>query len=239
MSLASDCAHRGRRHVWAPPTDIELWGKRTKVRLCTECGATWRLGPKYNAWPVSAPAIPFNPEVHINQPAQEGNHMSSILNRKHFAELFRVDYQTVTVTFDGATGGHREYTYKAPKSLSIDVNDKLMVKVVSSRNGAEYKVVTVQEVHLKPEVQSEASFNYKWIIGKLDTIEADHQANVAKDNRLKIAVEKLERRLAAVNLRRELTALLGELPEGEADEFRQLFNIDVNGQTLLPGADVP
>lgn len=149
------------------------------------------------------------------------------LNRKHFAELFRVDYITVAVTFDDSRPGfYKQYTYKLPKTAQVSCGSKLLVRV--DGNSCEYKVVTVQAVHLQPEVNSPASFNYKWALGLLDDLFAEHAANVARDCQLKVAVERLERALSRVELKTQLKLAMDTLPEEELREIQALF-----GQELL------
>ena len=153
------------------------------------------------------------------------------LNRKHFTELFRADYKTVAVTFE-STGAHcrsynKKYVYKVPKDLGVANGDKLVVYVDHREHGTGLQIVTVAEVHENPEINSAASFNYKWIVGRFDDIMASQALNIAKDNKLKLAVEKLEVALTRVSLRKQLASAMEELDADTVNELSLLFGQDL------------
>lgn len=148
------------------------------------------------------------------------------LNRNHFAEFFRVDYYTVNVTFDD-TDFHcrsykKPYTYKVPKHITLKEGDKVLVYANDL-----YKVTTVEAVNPTPQIDGAATFRYKWIVGPIGPLLEEHEANIAKDNRLKQAVATLEASLAKVRLRKEITAAMSELPEEELARIRELFGADL------------
>lgn len=148
------------------------------------------------------------------------------LNRNHFAEFFRCDYNTVQVTFDDTPERYpshgKQYTYKASKDDKIAAGDKVLVFA-----NDQYKIVTVHAVNENPAIDGAASFNYKWIVGPISALLEKHQANVDKDLRLKKAVATLEASLAKVRLRKEIAAAMDELPAEEMAQIKELFGADL------------
>lgn len=153
------------------------------------------------------------------------------LNRRHFTELFRADYKTVAVTFN-STRSHcdsfaKRYTYKVPKAMQVAVGEKLVVFVNGRIETEQLQTVTVAEVHENPEINSDASFKYKWAVAKFDDVMAQYQDNVRKDNQLKIAVEKLETALSRISLKKQLQTAMSELDQDTIDELQKAFGFDI------------
>lgn len=165
------------------------------------------------------------------------------LNRKHFAEFFRTDFNVVSVVFlENLIGGSRgaqlsgnpkRYSYKVSKDLKIAEGELLLVCTSNSPedlNSIEsLKVVKVVSFNTEPEIDGSACFNYKWIVGKLDDAMVAYQQNVEKDNKLKRAVAKLESALERVSLKKQIETALAELAPEESEELRKLFGTDLLG----------
>lgn len=156
------------------------------------------------------------------------------LNRNNFAEFFRADYKTVSVTFDendaDATGrpkaNTREYTYKVSNTDTVQVGDKLLVCVLNYGYPT-YKVVTVRSVNDTPQIDGSASFDYKWIVGPISPMLEQYETNKARDKQLKAAVIKLETALERRMLRTQIKEALAELPENERAELLAVFGADM------------
>lgn len=172
------------------------------------------------------------------------------LNRNNFAELFRADYKTVNVTFDeserGVDGryasskshqGLTHYTYKVPKGLPVKVGDNLLVRV---NNGPTFvvKPVTVREVNETPQIDGQASFEYKWIVGHTSDVLHGWNEHTDRDKALKTAVTKLESALERRLLRKHVSEALMELPENERMELMGAFGMSA-ADLVQPSIEAP
>lgn len=152
------------------------------------------------------------------------------LKHQHFAELFRSDFYTVSVVFDNEEDAQyrtlKEYTYKVPKDLNLEVNELIIVMVVSHKKET-LKIVRVVSIHANTEIHEDNGFKYKWIVGRYSDIMKDHIANVARDNKLKIAVGKLEAALARVSLRKRIADAMETLDDATKSELIELFGPEI------------
>lgn len=82
-------------------------------------------------------------------------------------------FTTIAVKFLDSPN-NRLYTYKAFKPITR--GDLVVVKV-----GVSHKVVRVKEVHEEPKLDPNASYEYKWIIGTINSEEYDKQRTL-EDN---------------------------------------------------------
>jgi len=112
------------------------------------------------------------------------------------------------------------FTYKVRKDWNVSVNDAVVVE--SPQNGLQ--IVRVVEVHVAPQIDLDAPFEYKWVIQKIDR--TGHDEQVAKENQFNQMMLEVER-----TRQREVTLndLRTHLPEGS--EARRLFEA---AQQLLP-----
>lgn len=156
------------------------------------------------------------------------------LKKQYFAEMFRNDYYTVEVTFDSSNpewpSYNKHYTYKVPKTTSLALGDKVVVFVdvkIPNRSGSTLQVVTVRKIHDAPEIHADNGFKYKWIVGKRDDVFANYDANVARDERLKIAVNKLQAALDSVELKKRISEAFTLLDSTTAKELRDAFGEDL------------
>jgi len=123
---------------------------------------------------------------------------------------------------------HKLYTYKAKKSLGLQVGQTVMVE-----RDDMLAFATVVKVHDVPEIDLDAPFDYKWIVNKVDRAEYDRTL-VEEANFMQLA------RAAEREHQREL--LKGKFMEHlPADSIgRKLFDEAVAklqaGQLAAPGA---
>lgn len=161
------------------------------------------------------------------------------LNRKNFAELFRTDYNIVSVVFAESElnrgpsvrgrlpdGAIKLYDYKIPKDWTISIGDKLLV---CTDNNLDYlqglKVVKVVKLNSEPEIEEDSPFDYKWIVAKVDDVMEKYIALIEQDTNLKRAVSKLEQALERVSLRKQLETAMSELDDGTRSDLARLFNM--------------
>lgn len=84
----------------------------------------------------------------------------------HIASLLQTGYYTVGVMFleDRNPEAQRKiYTYKVPNTVKLEVNDRVIVKVVD-----DLKLVKVMEIHPEPQIDLNSKVPYKWIVQKVD-----------------------------------------------------------------------
>lgn len=164
--------------------------------------------------------------IYNNKPQKD---TSMRLNRKNFAEFFRTDFYLISVRFPAEASVHqaasnKAYTYKVPKDVVLDLEDKVVVCVSNDPDTAwELKITTVIKIDRDLEALEEGSINYKWIVGRSDEILAKYKENIAKDNKLKQGVAKLEQALERVSLRQQLAMAMKELDEDTKRELGEIF----------------
>lgn len=76
------------------------------------------------------------------------------------------NYTTVVVEFLTGQVSSKHYTYKVPTSWGVKMYDQLVVDTPSGVG-----VVHVLEVHAVPQLDSDADFQYKWAVQKVDPTE--------------------------------------------------------------------
>lgn len=132
------------------------------------------------------------------------------MKNKHLISLLQTGFTTIKVEFKQ---GSQQYTYKAKLSEGIKVEDRVIVD--SPQDGL--TVVKVVEVHLTPEIDLHAKFDYKWIVHKVDL--TDYLATLAQEAEFTRTLLEVER----IRQKEELLADFQKyLPEGSA--ARQLFD---------------
>ena len=202
---------------WNPHNGL-IWN----VRYRTPSGKSW-----------SRADVPINRKYLIPFTEQAEDDMSTITNNlapKHFPELYRDDFYTVSVKFlnnDIASG--TEYTYKVPNELSVKVDEKLLVWVDDVG-----KAVKVTKMHERNEIDTEASFRYKWVVGRMDEVMAMHNANVKRDEDIARGLKILKAALDRVETRTRLEAAFNLLGDKDRAEIGALF-----GKDFAIGHDAP
>jgi len=124
--------------------------------------------------------------------------------------------------------GLRAYTYKAPREAGVQVGDHV-VTYSDSRGLAIGRVVRVDDA---PDIDIDASFEYKWIVQRIDR--EGYQDRVERErafNAKMLEVERVKQREELVN------SFLSNLPEGS--EARRLFEQTTAGMTVTPAAPNP
>lgn len=123
----------------------------------------------------------------------------------HEAELFSQFY-TIKVKFPNNYGtdySGKFYTYKVPIGVKVEVDDCVIVRVEG--NSPEIKLVKVFEVDDGKDINLEAAFTYKWIVGTVDI--ATYEKRMEEDKKLKSLVSELKNRKLKRSLIEELSAV--------------------------------
>lgn len=133
------------------------------------------------------------------------------INIKHMASLFREDLVTVQVVFNSETSesaflhcnAAKPYTYKALEAHNLKVGD--FVAVLANN---EIKVVRVIKVDASPQIDVASSYDYKWIIQKIDT--SWNEKITAQEAEFTNVLRDMERQAAREKVRQ---TFLETLPE--------------------------
>lgn len=151
------------------------------------------------------------------------------MNVKHLASIARTGYTTISVEFPETPGRH--YVYKAELPFSPTTG---MVVVASPSKG--YCLARVVEIHDVPQIDVNASFDYKWIVAKVDDsrytelVEEDKEftKRMREHEQTKIYAELLAQFPQAMEIMGSITGRLPardtsksktlESPYGELDE---------------------
>ena len=114
---------------------------------------------------------------------------------------------TVNLPFDPvAVGAQTGYTYLMPYAMDLRVGDAVVVPVTG--NG--FKIGQVIAVDAQPDLNLDAPFQYKWVVGKVDF--QAYNERLMMEDRIGAKVQDLERE----NLRKNLVAGLMESMGSEA-----------------------
>jgi hypothetical protein len=147
------------------------------------------------------------------------------LNTKHLTTLLRRDYIVIGVRFTegddryGRTCSDLKtyhYKYKGPTPA---IGDKVLVLAPGG-----YKVVTV--VSVNDGLNTEASFSYKWAVGSIMPLIAEHQTHIDTDERIKSLVEKVRVAAERRALTMALSDLIKDMSSTDADELQRLLNLN-------------
>jgi len=120
------------------------------------------------------------------------------MNKQHLITYTqRHAFTAVSCKFFGDTAS-RAYTYKAAKALGLAVGDLAVVHTANSNVG--FKVVEVVAINV--EVDYSATFEYKWVVDKVD---------LTSYNKMRVAEQELLKELKEAELKKqfetELTAV--------------------------------
>lgn len=119
-----------------------------------------------------------------------------------------MNHYLINVKFYDSTGfanNSKKYTYKVPKDVHIDIGDEVVVFVSSNAKDQKHHVVRVVDKDLDAQ---DTEFQYKWIVGKIDTVAYDDL--LAKDKEFKGLVQKLLNRKKNKSLVDQLTDVASE-----------------------------
>lgn len=125
----------------------------------------------------------------------------------HLITLLQEGYTTCKAKF--AVGG-KDYTYKLPLDMGVNVGDHVVVEV----NG-EYKVVLISTIHPEPEIDIRAPYALKWVVSKVDTTR--YQDQMAREQQ---ALEHLQKQERATAKKRAIEQLMGLV---DAEELKKIL----------------
>jgi hypothetical protein len=115
----------------------------------------------------------------------------------------------------------RGYVYKVPRAWNVEPQDHLIV--LTDNDGL--KIVTVIHVDAEPDIDIDASYDYKWAVQKIDLTEFRSLTEREKEfSDTMLQIERVKQRESLVNSFRD------SLPEGS--EARKLF--EQTTSTLAP-----
>lgn len=140
----------------------------------------------------------------------------------HILSLIQNDYTTIGVQFKPHD---KVYTYKALLADNIAVGDKVVLQSVYAPFN--YAVGNVDRVDETPQIDTNAPYDYKWIIQRVDTTR--HDALVSVEQRFIATVQELERKRIQQAAVAEFSA---SFPEG-SQERRDLEELIGNSKNLL------
>lgn len=132
----------------------------------------------------------------------------------HLLTLLQKDYTTIKVKFFDGTppSDSGDYTYKAPHSMQLAKDDKVVVY-----GGARLKVARVAEVHEEPQIDMDAPYALKWVVQKVDLAYYEEQ-----QAREAAALAMLNQRRKEVAVKEALETLFGD--STGISELRKLLN---------------
>lgn len=122
------------------------------------------------------------------QPQTKKAKKAMTIRKNHVISLLQKDFTTIGVVFNDNQRFQHNYTYKARLSDDIKDGQHVIVKV-DGKDG--YHVALVVRVDAEPQIDTDATFDYKWIVGKVDTAAYDEQ--VAKEEAFAKELTRIER----------------------------------------------
>lgn len=151
------------------------------------------------------------------------------MKNKHLLSLLQEGYTTVEVVFEnGPNDGckpwadnrvppaprapARHHTYKVWKEDDVQEGDAVVVE----RDSGELLVVTVVAAHEVPKIDIDASWDYKWIVQKVDM--SNYRSQLKREEDFTAMMLEIERT-------RQREFLLGQFREGlpEGSNARRMF----------------
>lgn len=125
--------------------------------------------------------------------------------------------KTVGIQYKDAHGVAfgRVYTYKT--DLELEVGEEVIVDAPSTG----LTVVVVTEVHNLANIDSSASFAYKWVVAKVDV--KSHAERLERQQELEKEFAIIQAKVEKMNKIKELKAALGYGENEECDELTALL----------------
>lgn len=145
------------------------------------------------------------------------------MNHRHLITLLQENYTTVSVVFTGAETDSEDlkrYTYKLPLGDYYEPGDFAVVMTPSG-----LKLVQIVEIHVKPRIDLQAEYTYKWIVQKVDM--SEYNARVEKEEAFLDILTDIERT-------HQRNILLEKFQEYLDPESKELFE---NARARLLGND--
>ncbi|QMV29725.1 hypothetical protein [Vibrio phage vB_VnaS-AQKL99] len=140
------------------------------------------------------------------------------MKTKLLLALLNTNLKTIGVQFKDHNGQPfgKVYTYKTDIK-ELEVGDEVVVDAPSTG----LTVVVVAEVHDIADLDEKATFEYKWIVCKVDT-EA-HKARLEKEDELAKEFAVIQRKVKQVKMIENLKASLGYGKDDECEELEALI----------------
>lgn len=137
------------------------------------------------------------------------------MNTNHLIALLQARYQTIGVHFkDSRTGEptEKEYTYKAPDSMKLEVDDEVIVE--SPYGGM--VVVIVSRLDGYAAIDPSREYTYKWVVQKVDV--AGYLARQELEQEAFAKFQNAKRMVARDKAMKEILAFLEDSDEAK-EEF--------------------
>lgn len=140
------------------------------------------------------------------------------MKTKLLLALLNTNLRTVGVQFKDHNGEAfgKVYTYKTDIK-DLEVGDSVIVDAPSTG----LTVVIVSELHDIADLDEKATFEYKWIVGKVDT--KAHEARLEKEDELAKEFAVIQRKVKQVKMIENLKASLGYGKDDECEELEALI----------------
>lgn len=150
-----------------------------------------------------------------------------MMNKKHALHLFQTGYTTAEFNFtNNNTHPRNIYTFKVLLSDNFGVGDCAVVILDTG-----LKIVKCLEVHEKPQIDIHATFDYKWVVQKIDHTRYDEL--IAAEQIFNDAIQDMEKE----RLQAEVRAHILETA-GENSDVLKIFNGAVKSLNETLGAEV-
>lgn len=117
----------------------------------------------------------------------------------------------------------RLYTYKAMLTDNIKPGDAVVVEVARG-----LVLVTVESVDDVPRIDVDATFDYKWVVCKVD--QSAYQQRLQAEENFRHSLQMIERKKQQNRIKSELLQLHADDPEALG-----MFNLAVQGLTVAAG----
>jgi len=142
------------------------------------------------------------------------------MKTRHIISLLQDNYTTVKVEFN--TNAALTYTYKVLKSDNYKVGDTAIVETAAVP--PKLKIVHIIEVHDVPMIDTDANFDYKWLVQKIDRTQYD--TIVENEGKFLLAMQEVERTKKKAEIKDHFIGLLGD--DTEATKLLENAVIDLN-----------
>tara|TARA_R110000772_G_scaffold16184_12_gene46272 strand:+ start:298 stop:735 length:438 start_codon:yes stop_codon:yes gene_type:complete len=142
------------------------------------------------------------------------------MKTRHIVSLLQDNYTTVKVEF--TTNAALTYTYKVLQSDNYQVGDSAIIETEGTPS--KLKVVSIIEVHDVPKIDTDADFDYKWVVQKVDRTQYD--TIVENEGKFLLAMQDVERTKKKAEIKDHFIGLLGD--DTEAVKLLETAVIDLN-----------
>lgn len=132
------------------------------------------------------------------------------MKAKHILSLIQNDMTTVAVSYKPHSTKH--YTFKALKSEELKAGDFVIVPCAADETRFGFHVCRIEAVHDEPQIDTDAVYTYKWLVGKIDTTR--YAGILEVEERFEAMINKLRQK----QMRRQLVdSVIHEFDEGSQE----------------------